>query len=90
MQARESKPEPTVHKTEPDVFQLEKCYRDALEQVAPEMDLHGLSTIEYGTMCLYYDSQTYPNQFLERVEEGDTPYQQDEEYKDGEELDEIL
>ena len=40
-------------------------------------------------MCLYYDSQPYPSQFLERVEEGDVANQADE-HQDDEELDEIL
>ena len=51
--------------------------------------MYGLTALEYGTMCLYYDSQPYPSQFLERVEEGDVANQA-EENEDGEELDEIL
>ena len=69
--AREAKSEPTVYKTEAEVLQLETCYMDALNQVAPRTDLKGLSALEYCTMCIYYDSQPYPNQFLERVGEGD-------------------
>ena len=53
---RESKQEVTVYKTEQEVLQVEQCYAEALAEVAPGMDLKGLSPLEYATMCLYYDS----------------------------------
>ena len=33
------------------------------------IDLSGLSALEFATMCIYYDSQPYPLQFLERMSE---------------------
>lgn len=67
--ARAAKPEPTVFKTELEVLQIEKCYADALALVAPTVSTKGLSALEYCTMCIYYDSQPYPAQFLIMDEE---------------------
>ena len=40
---------------------------EALAEVAPEKDLRALSALEYCTMCIYYDSQTYPSAWTDRV-----------------------
>ena len=40
--------------------------------VAPGKNLKGLSVIEYCTMCIYYDSQPYPSNFIaDAIEESD-------------------
>ena len=83
MAAREAKHEPTVFKTELEVLQIEKCYADALSSVAPNLSTKGLSALEYCTMCIYYDSQPYPAQFLITNEE-------ENEGPDDKELDHIL
>ena len=54
--ARNAKSEPTVYKTEPEIINLEACYQAALDEVAPEKELKGLSALEYCSMCIYYDS----------------------------------
>ena len=54
--ALKAKSEPTVKKTEPEILNLEACYVEALNAVAPEKDLKGLSPLEYCQMSIYYDS----------------------------------
>ena len=66
---RDAKQDETVWKSEPEILQLEQCYIDALAAVAPEVDLKGLSALEYCTMCIYYDSQPYPNAWVDQIEE---------------------
>ena len=58
--AREAKTETTVYKTEPEIVQLDKCYEEALAEVAPDVHTGGLTALEFCTMCIYYDSQPYP------------------------------
>jgi len=54
--AREAKTVRTEYKTELEIVQLDKCFEEALAEVAPGKDLGGLSSLEYCTMCIYYDS----------------------------------
>lgn len=54
--AREAKTSATVYKIESEVIQIEKCYTDALKEVAPLKETRGLTAFEYCTMCIYYDS----------------------------------
>ena len=89
--AREAKTSPTVYKIESEVVQIEKCYADALAEVAPGQDTMGLSALEYCTMCIYYDSQPYPIQFIEKIIEDEN----ESEGPDGDddsnsELDDVL
>lgn len=69
-EARKAKTEATVYKTVAEVLQIEKCYSDALALVAPEKATLGFSALEYCTMCIYYDSQPYPVQFIEACMDG--------------------
>ena len=65
VQAREAKTESTissdghavsVYKTEAEVLLLDKCYEEALAEVAPGIETRGLSALEFCTMCIYYDN----------------------------------
>ena len=68
---RDANQDESVWKSEPEILQLEQCYVDALSVVAPEVDLKGLSALEYCTMCIYYDSQPYPNAWVDQIEEDE-------------------
>ena len=69
--AREAKSEPTIYKTEPEIFQIERCFVEALDEVAPGTELRGLTAFEYCTMCFYYDSQAFPTQFLAKCADNE-------------------
>ena len=46
-----------------EILKLEEAYRQAIQEVAPGKDLKGLSNVEYCSMCIFFDSQPFTDDF---------------------------
>ena len=49
---------------------MESVYQEALDETDCTIDKKGLTAVEFCTMCIYYDSQSFPNSFKEKQEDA--------------------